>query len=129
MSRRLRHGLEEEHANSAAAIWRRTLPVWIALVMLAVTTLGLAYVPLGRWNTPLGFGIAALKAVLIAVFFMNLRRPDPLLRVAGAASMLWIMFLFVLTFADVLTRPPMAEPSAVTPRAASTAEAKDRRPF
>ena len=44
MSRRLRHGLEEEHANSAAAIWRRTLPVWIALVMLAVTTLGLAFI-------------------------------------------------------------------------------------
>ncbi|MBV8573866.1 MAG: hypothetical protein JOZ58_02345, partial [Acetobacteraceae bacterium] len=45
-----------------------------------------------------------LFLLLVALFFMNLRRPDPLLRLAGSAGLLWLFFMFTLTFADVLTR-------------------------
>ena len=62
----------------------------VLLVLLVAATLALAYAPMGRFNLPVALGIAAAKAVLIAVFFMNLRRPDPLLRLAGGASLLWI---------------------------------------
>jgi cytochrome c oxidase subunit 4 len=112
------HGLGEDLPQTAGAILRRSLPVWAVLVALVGATLFLAYVPMGRLNTPVGMGIAAVKAVLIALLFMNLRRPDPLLRLAGAASLLWIAFMFTLTFADLLTRAPQSQPGTVTPRSA-----------
>lgn len=109
-------GLGEDAPRGAAEIWRRNLPVWAVLLALVLATLALAYVPLGSWNTPVSVGIGAAKAVLIAVFFMNLRRPDPLLRLTGVASLLWLMFLFLLTLSDVLTRASDTRPGSVTPR-------------
>jgi cytochrome c oxidase subunit IV len=64
----------------------------------------LAYVPMGRFNTMVSIGIACLKTALVAVFFMHLRRPVPLLRLAGMASLLWLFFMFALTLADILQR-------------------------
>ncbi|MBI0534954.1 hypothetical protein D9599_05130, partial [Roseomonas sp. KE2513] len=109
-------GLGEDLPRTTANILRRSLPVWAVLVTLVAATLVLAYLPLGRWNTPVSLGIGAAKAVIITVFFMNLRRPDPLLRLAGAASLLWIAFMFTLTFADLLTRAPVTQAGTVTPR-------------
>lgn len=109
-------GLGEDLPRTTAAILKHSLPVWGVLVALVLGTLVVAYLPLGRWNTPLSLGIAMAKGLIIAVFFMNLRRPDPLLRLAGVASLLWIAFMFALTFADVLTRAPITQPGTITPR-------------
>ena len=109
-------GLGEDLPQTPVAVLRRSLLVWAALMPLVALTLWLAYVPMGRWNTPVSIAIAAAKALLIALFFMNLRRPDPLLRLAGGASLLWIAFMFALTFADLLTRAPLTQPGTVTPR-------------
>lgn len=122
-------GLGENLPRDGAAIWRRSLPVWAALVGLVAVTLVLAYVPLGHWNTPISLGIGAVKAVLIAVCFMNLRRPDPLLRLAGSASLLWIAFLFALTLADLLTRAPTTQPGTVAPRTEPARSNPDARLF
>jgi caa(3)-type oxidase subunit IV len=113
-------GLGEDLPQTAGAVLRRSLPIWAALVGLVALTLWLAYVPMGRLNTPVSITIAALKALLIGLFFMNLRRPDPLLRLTGAASLLWIAFLFALPFADLLTRAPLTQPGTATPRNART---------
>jgi len=110
-------GLGEDLPRTAGEIMRRSLLIWAVLVALVMATLVLAYLPFGRWNTPLSLGIAGAKAAVIAIFFMNLRRPDPLLRLAGTASLLWIAFMFALTFADVLTRAPVTQPGSVIPRA------------
>jgi len=124
-----RRELGEDLPHSEAAIWRSNLPVWAALVALVIATLGLAYVPLGPWNMPLSIAIAAIKAVIVAIWFMNLRRPDPLLRLTGVASLLWIAFMFALTFADLLTRAPVTQAGRVTPRAASSADVVGERLF
>jgi len=42
--------------------------------------------------------------VVIATSFMRLRQSSALVQVVAVMSLLWIMFLFVLTFADFLTR-------------------------
>jgi caa(3)-type oxidase subunit IV len=86
------------------AIWRSTIPIWLALLGLLATTLLLAYVPMGSFNTVSSVAIACVKTALVALFFMHLRRPVPLLRLAGAATLLWLFFLFALTLADVLAR-------------------------
>lgn len=79
--------------------------VWIALLVLLALTVGSAYVPMGVLNTVANLGIAAAKASLVAVFFMGLRRPDPLLRLAAAAAFFWLLTMFALTLSDFLTRP------------------------
>lgn len=43
-----------------------------ALIALSLLTLGLSFVPLGGAGIPLALGIAAGKAVLVALFFMHL---------------------------------------------------------
>jgi cytochrome c oxidase subunit IV len=97
-------GLQEHEHATAASIWRSTIPVWLGLLALLVITLLLAYVPMGSFNTLASLGIACLKTALVAVYFMHLRRPVPLLRLAGVATLLWLLFMFTLTLADILER-------------------------
>lgn len=101
--------------GDAGAIWRRAVPVWLALLILLGVTAGMAHVPLGPFNLVLALGIAVAKIALVAIFFMHLRRPDPLLRLAACAAILWILFLFALSFADLLTRSPLDQPGTVEP--------------
>lgn len=109
-------GLGENLPQTAREIWRQAIPVWVALTLLLGLTCGLAFVPLGSGNVMVALLIAVVKALLVVVFFMHLIRPDPLLRLAGGAALLWLLFMFMLTFSDVLTRPGPTQPGTVTPR-------------
>lgn len=129
MSRRGAAGLLPAPPRGAAAIWRRALPVWAGLLLLLGATLAGAYLPLGRFNLVLALGIAVAKAALVALFFMQLRRPDPLLRLAAATALLFLAFLFLLSFADVLTRPAPSQPGTVTPDTATGRTATGQRAF
>ena len=80
---------------------------------LLVATLVGAYLPLGRFNLVLALGIAVAKAALVVVFFMQLKRPDPLLRLAAFAGLIFLAFMFTLTYADVLTRAAPTQPGTV----------------
>jgi cytochrome c oxidase subunit 4 len=61
-------------------------------------------VNLHGWNTVVGLGIAALKALLIALFFMHLRMSGGLTRLVGVAALLWLAILIAGTLDDLLTR-------------------------
>jgi len=122
-------GLGENLPQTAREIWRQTVPVWAALTLLLGLTCGLAFVPLGSGNVMVALFIAVIKALLVAVFFMHLIRPDPLLRLAGAAALLWLLFMFALTFSDILTRPRPMQPGTVTPRTFDTPAASGVRAF
>ncbi|MGG5823576.1 cytochrome C oxidase subunit IV family protein [Falsiroseomonas sp. HW251] len=115
---------------SATSIWERVIPVWLALMaLLGITVFG-AYQPVGTFNLLLALGIAVAKIALVALFFMRLREPDPLLRLAAGAAGLWILFLFSLSFVDLLTRPAPSQPGVVTPRSeAPPARAEGSRAF
>lgn len=86
------------------AAWWRNLAVWVALLVLLFASLGLAYVPLGRWNSPLGIAIALVKAGLVAALFMNLARAGALIRLTAATGFLFVAILFLFTFSDLFTR-------------------------
>jgi cytochrome c oxidase subunit 4 len=55
-------------------------------------------------NTPIALLIATIKAVLVILFFMHVIHSTRLTWVVVIASFLWLGVLFVLTFADYLTR-------------------------
>ncbi|HBL88445.1 MAG TPA: hypothetical protein DD399_17185 [Alcanivorax sp.] len=58
----------------------------------------------GGLAIPIRLSVAAVMVVVIATSFMRLRQSSALVQVVAVMSLLWIMFLFVLTFADFLTR-------------------------
>ncbi len=90
--------------GSALHIWIVPGAVWLALLLLLALTVGSAYVPLGIFNSILNLTIAAIKVLLVLLFFMKLRASSPLLRLAAMAGLFWLAFMFVLTAGDYLTR-------------------------
>jgi cytochrome c oxidase subunit IV len=92
---------------SAWELWRRNLVIWAALLGLLGLTFCAAYLPLGAFNAPVALSIAAVKAGLLGLFFMELSRSDPLLRLAAGAGFLWVALMFMLALSDYLTRLPV----------------------
>lgn len=80
------------------------LLTWLALLALVAATLGLAYVPMGPFNVVVALVISAIKTALVVVVFMKLFRAAVLTRVAAAAGLFWLAFLFALSGTDYLTR-------------------------
>jgi cytochrome c oxidase subunit 4 len=95
---------EPKVVQRATDIWRSSLLVWAMLMLLVLLTLGLAYLPLGRFNMPLALLIAAAKALLIGIVFMELRLAKSFIRLAAGAAFLWIAVMFALTFSDLASR-------------------------
>ncbi len=80
------------------------LKIWAALMGLLALTIGYAFMPGLPFKTEAGLAIAIAKALLIAILFMQLRRATGIVRLAAIAGVVWASFLFLLTFADLLTR-------------------------
>ncbi len=78
--------------------------IWLALLLLLALTLGYAYWPAGPAHAEAGIAIGTMKGLLIALFFMQLRRAPGLVRLAAIAGFVWLSFLFLLAFSDILTR-------------------------
>jgi cytochrome c oxidase subunit 4 len=90
--------------QGASGLWRRNLLVWAALLALLAITCAAAYLPLGAFNTPIGLAVAAVKAALVGLLFMNLRGSGSLMRLAATAGFFWLIILFALTLSDFLMR-------------------------
>ena len=96
--------VRDKAAQKSAGIWRASLLVWGALMLLVLLTLSLAYMPLGRFNLAVGLLIAGVKAVLIGYVFMELRVAKSFIRLAAGAAFLFVAVMFVLTFGELITR-------------------------
>jgi len=90
--------------SQVGRIWRRNLLVWAALLALLGLTFALAHVPIGPFNAAVGMAISALKAALVLLIFMGLRRSPAIMRLAAGAGLFWLAILFTLSFSDVLSR-------------------------
>jgi cytochrome c oxidase subunit 4 len=91
---------------SVAAIWR----CWAALLLLLATTTAMAFVPLGTLNLFISLTIAVIKAGLVLLFFMELRRSSGLVRTFATAGFFWLMILIALTAADYTHRTDQRAP-------------------
>lgn len=78
--------------------------IWAGLMLLLALTWGYAYLPGVPIKPEISLSIGVAKALLIALFFMRLRKSAGLVRLASMAGLIWASFLFILTFADLLTR-------------------------
>jgi cytochrome c oxidase subunit 4 len=78
--------------------------VFGALALGTLLTWFASTVDLGWANTPVALVIATTKACLVILFFMHVIHSTRLTWVVVIGSFLWLGVLFVLTFADYLTR-------------------------
>jgi cytochrome c oxidase subunit IV len=89
---------------------RTLLLSWAALVALLALTVLLSYQPLGAFNTPIALMIAALKAAIVAIIFMELCESRALVIAFALAGFFWLAILLWLAGADYLTRSPPTIP-------------------
>jgi len=97
--------MAEEHAPHVhvTPLWIY-IAVFLALAVGTIVTYLASQVDLGMWNTPIALIIATIKAVLVILFFMHVIHSTRLTWVVVIGAFLWLGVLFVLTFADYLTR-------------------------
>jgi cytochrome c oxidase subunit 4 len=98
------------HAEGPSA--RGLLVTWVALMLLAALSLALRFAHLGDFGFVAALGIALVKAVLVALVFMELAYERPTVRIAFVAGLVMVAFLMTLVIADVMTRatPPLPPP-------------------
>ncbi len=74
------------------------------LVLLALTVLA-ASVDLGPFNTVIAITIAVCKALLVILFFMNVRHSSRITWIYVLIGFFWLILMFGLTLGDYITRP------------------------
>jgi cytochrome c oxidase subunit 4 len=84
--------------------------VYFALLILLALTVVADQFALGVFNTIIAVSIAAVKMLLIMLFFMHVRSSGRLTWVVAAAAFFWLSILFGLTLTDFLTRSWLAAP-------------------
>jgi cytochrome c oxidase subunit 4 len=83
---------------------RIILIAWVGLLALLALTIGASFAPLGQALPFVSYGIAIAKTAIVAWIFMELRVRDGLQRIALLVGFAWLAVLFLLLFAEILTR-------------------------
>ena len=90
-----------EHAHPTIKTF---VAVWATLLVLTAVTVFVATLNLGPFNAIVALSIATVKALLVLLFFMELRYSTALTKVAVVAAVFFLMLLAGLTLSDYLTR-------------------------
>jgi len=93
-----------ETSRDRPGLWRGPLLAWFVLLLLAGVNLGSAYIPFGAGNVTLNLVVAAIMAIVLATFLMDLKSANMLVRVVAVTGVFWMIFMFSLTFSDYLSR-------------------------
>jgi cytochrome c oxidase subunit 4 len=92
---------DDEHSAPSAVTY---IVVWIVLVVLATASLFASNVISGSGGLAVSLAIAAVKAALVAAFFMHLAHGRAVHRMAFAAAIAFFLLLVLGVLADVGTR-------------------------
>ena len=85
---------------------RTYLTVLVALLCLTALTVTAAGIDFGAYNTVIALVIAALKASLVALFFMHMRH-DKLSAVIFVSGLFFLAVFLIFTLFDIDTRTPI----------------------
>ncbi|MDR3765069.1 MAG: cytochrome C oxidase subunit IV family protein [Acidobacteriota bacterium] len=78
--------------------------VWITLLILTAVTVGVATLDLGPFNAVVALAIATTKALLVLLFFMELRYSSAMTKMVVVAALFFLCLLVGLTLSDYMTR-------------------------
>jgi cytochrome c oxidase subunit IV len=84
--------------------------VALGLIVLTLGTIAASYLPLGRLHAPIALVFAVAKALLVVLFFMNVRRSGPVTKIVIIVALFWLGILIFGTLDDYLTRSWLSVP-------------------
>jgi cytochrome c oxidase subunit IV len=84
--------------------------VAIGLILLTLGTIGASYLPLGPLHGAVAIAFAVAKALLVVMFFMNVRHSGPMMKIVIIVALFWFGILIVGTLDDYLTRTWLSVP-------------------
>jgi cytochrome c oxidase subunit 4 len=80
------------------------LMVFVSLLVLTGTTVGVAFLDLGSLNNVVALGVAVLKASLVVLYFMGVRYATRLTALVIASGLFFLSIMVGLTLVDYATR-------------------------
>ena len=99
------NGSPETHEESVHVVSPKVyFAVAAALMVLLVLTYAVAQVDLGPFNIVVALAIAFTKAILVVLFFMEIKWSSRLTWLIAGAGLLWLVLLVGGTLDDFLTR-------------------------
>jgi cytochrome c oxidase subunit 4 len=84
--------------------------VFLALIALTATTVGVSRIELGEYNFVVAMTIAVMKGSLVVWFFMDVRRSSSLTKLFVGAGLFWLAILLVFVLSDYLSRGWLPNP-------------------
>ena len=78
--------------------------VYFVLLALTGVTVGAAFLDLVYFSTPLALAIACSKALLVMLFFMELRHSPKLTWIIVGNGAFWLIVMITLTMSDMISR-------------------------
>jgi cytochrome c oxidase subunit 4 len=98
------------------------LTVAVLLLLLTAVTVAVSYVPLGGFNVVVALCIAALKASLVALFFMHLKYDRKIYAIIFVGAVLFLALFIIFTMFDTMYREGVYEinDAPVRPEAMTT---------
>ncbi len=86
------------------AHYRTYIIVWASLIVLTAVTWMVSYLHLGLFNPVVALLIASIKASLVALFFMHLRKENELVWAFALFPLGFLMLIIMGTLVDMLFR-------------------------
>jgi cytochrome c oxidase subunit 4 len=84
--------------------------VFLALIALTITTVGVSKLELGEYNFICAMTIAVLKGSLVVWFFMDVRRSSSMTKLFVCAGFFWLAILLTFVLSDYLSRGWLPRP-------------------
>jgi cytochrome c oxidase subunit IV len=92
---------EHEHHIVSPMVY---LTIVIALLILTAVTVGASYVEMGVFNPIVALAIAAIKMMLVVLFFRHVKYSTKLTKLTVGAGLFTFLVLVGMTLADYFTR-------------------------
>lgn len=101
---------EAESAPKKSMTFGGYIGAYASLLILSGLTFGLSFAHLGSLEWLAALGIATIKALIVAWFFMHLIEMSAAYRLSGVIAVTLLATLVLFAMADVWTRSSSAEP-------------------
>ena len=94
--------VEHEHTTHSNAFY---ISIGVILLVLTITTAGVAFINLGPFNPVVALLIATIKATLVVLFFMHGKYSPKRTKLVIVCSVFWLAIMLFMTMSDYVTRP------------------------
>jgi cytochrome c oxidase subunit 4 len=102
--------MSDPHENTHIDSVGIYVKILLALLVATAVTTAVARVDLGGFSVVVALGIASVKMVLVALFFMHVRHSTKLTRLVVLGGLIWLGILLLLTMTDFATRGILGVP-------------------